>query len=474
MLMRHMLAALLLVPGLLLGLSACAAPESASGQTGDTEDAAREEAGDAAASQAALTGTQNVVIEGFDWGPTVTKTILTLNQAVAADSVTPGSFAVVERKEAFDWAALEDETLDPTEHTIAEAPRAVTAAYPCDAEGNPVETASDRIALELAYDPNTGSPYCYDVLVGQNTVCNPYELAVTLAEGSALVTEDGTAVSGLSVEAAVDLSGALVPQLEGVDLSGSFTGTDGKTLTYGSYVPADDGERHPLVIWLHGAGEGGTDPSIPLLGNKVTALYGEEFQSLMGGAYVLTPQTPQFWLCYNEEGDWQDNPGTDSIYLSTLKELIDYYVASNPAIDTDRIYVGGCSNGGYMTMNLVFTYPDYFAAAFPICEAYLDEGITDEQLASICDLPLWFVYAENDTVVPPDRYEIPTIERLRAMGADVHTSVFSGVYDTTGLYSDEDGMPYQYIGHWSWLYFFNNQCEENGVGLWEWLARQSR
>ncbi|MGM9538469.1 MAG: prolyl oligopeptidase family serine peptidase [Candidatus Onthomonas sp.] len=479
---QNKLLALLLALAMVLSLIGCGASgekaDSAEepSETPETAEPQPEEepAAEPEASEVTAAGTQQVVIEGFDWGPAVTKTILTLDQTVASDSVAPECFSVAENKETFNWAALGDETLDPTQHVTMEVPRAITAAYTCDAAGNPVSDASNMIALELGYNPNEGSPYCYDLFTGKNTACNPYELTVTLAGGSTLATGDGATVTGLDVEASIDLSSALVPQLEGVDLSGTFTGSDGKTLTYGSYAPAEDGAQHPLVIWLHGAGEGGTDPSIPLLGNKVTALYSEEFQSVMGGAYVLTPQTEQFWLCYNENGDWADNPGTDSIYLSTLKELIDSYVAANPGIDANRIYVGGCSNGGYMTMDLILNYPDYFAAAFPICEAYLNDGITDAQLEGIKDLPVWFVYAQNDEVVPPDSYEIPTIQRLQELGADVHTSIFEDVHDTTGLYTGEDGAPYQYIGHWSWLYFFNNQCEENGVSLWQWLAEQSR
>ena len=63
----------------------------------------------------------------------------------------------------------------------------------------------------------------------------------------------------------------------------------------------------------------------------------EEFQKIMGGAYVLAPQCPTFWMQYKEEGDWMDNPGTDSVFLPTLKELIDDYVASHENIDADRI-----------------------------------------------------------------------------------------------------------------------------------------
>ncbi len=490
------LTALLMALAMLLSITACSSTtteeESDTAETStadtteaeETEDAADEEVAEETdeveenveetADELTLSGTQNVVIEGFDWGPAVTKVVLSLDQAVDAATVDASAFAVVEQKESFNWAALYDDTLDATEHTVAEAERTVTDAYTCDADGNQVDEASAYVALELYYSPDEGSPYCYDVFTGKNTVCSPYELAISLTDSSALAAEDGTAVTGLAVDAAIDLSAASMPQLEQVDLTGTFTGSDGETLCYGSYEPEDDGELHPLVIWLHGAGEGGTDPSINNLGNKVTALYDEAFQSAMGGAYVLTPQTPTFWLTYDEEGNWADNPGTDSIYLATLMELIEDYVANHEGIDANRIYVGGCSNGGYMTMDLILNYPDYFAAAFPICEAYLDSGITDEQLEGIKDLPVWFVYAANDTTVDPTLYEMPTIERLQAIGADVHTSVFDSVVDTTGLYTTEDGSAYEYMGHWSWLYFFNDQCEEDGVSLWTWLAEQSK
>lgn len=155
-------------------------------------------------------------------------------------------------------------------------------------------------------------------------------------------------------------------------------------------------------------------------------------------------------------------------------ELIQHYVEDHPDIDSDRIYVGGCSNGGFMTMDLILNHPDYFAAAFPICEAYLDAGIRDEQLKGIQNLPIWFVYAHNDTTVLPGNYAEPTIARLQAMGANVHVSAFDDVHDTSGAFTNEDGSAYQYMGHWSWIYFFNNECVENGVNMWQWLSEQSK
>ena len=424
-------------------------------------------------------GTQSVVMEGFDWGPAITKTVLALNTQVAAGSVTAGSFAVAEKKEAFDyaayaaWSASDDET-DPPPHTTADAVRTVTNAYVCDEAGNRVAGDSEYVALELAYSPDSGNPYCFDLMTWHNTPCDPYELSITLTAENTLRTPDGSIISALDVKAPIDLSKAAMPQLEQVDMDGVFTGADGRTLCFGAYEPEDDGEKHPLVIWLHGAGEGGEDPSILWLGNKVTGLLSDEFQTAMGGAYILTPQTPDFWLTYNDAGDWQDNPGVSSVYNATLMALIQSYVSNTPQIDQDRIYIGGCSNGGYMTMDMILTHPNYFAAAYPICEAYRDSGITDAQLSRIRNLPVWFVYAEDDDTVVPENFEIPTVERLQAIGADVHTSVFPHVVDTSGLYKNTDGTPYQYAGHWSWLYFFNGECEEDGVNLWDWMAAQSK
>ena len=43
----------------------------------------------------------------------------------------------------------------------------------------------------------------------------------------------------------------------------------------------------------------------------------------------------------------------------SLFELIETYVKSNEDIDTNRIIIGGCSNGGYMTMEMILKHPDY-------------------------------------------------------------------------------------------------------------------
>jgi hypothetical protein len=70
------------------------------------------------------------------------------------------------------------------------------------------------------------------------------------------------------------------------------------------------------------------------------------------------------------------------------------------------------------------------------------------------------------------------VARLQQAGANVHFSFFDKVVDQTGLYKKADGTPYEYPGHWSWTYVYNDQCADtiNGrnVKLFQWMAEQHR
>jgi hypothetical protein len=73
---------------------------------------------------------------------------------------------------------------------------------------------------------------------------------------------------------------------------------------------------------------------------------------------------------------------------------------------------------------------------------------------------------------------LPTYNRLVEAGAqDVQLTLFDDVHDTTGLYKNADGTPYQYSGHWSLIYVFNNEVKSTINGktttIMEWLATQT-
>jgi predicted peptidase len=110
-----------------------------------------------------------------------------------------------------------------------------------------------------------------------------------------------------------------------------------------------------------------------------------------------------------------------------------------------------------------------YDAYVPICEALPDKFITDEQIQILKDLPMYFIFSLDDKVVDPNQHEIPTIKRLKeANASQLYVSSTNHVVDTSGNYKDKNGYAYMYNGHWSWIYFFNNETKDKPV--FQWLA----
>lgn len=417
------------------------------------------------ASNDTIHGSQKVVIIGDDWGPAVTKTIITFDAEIIGSSLAIEDFKIREEKE------LSDGSRGITDRQILDV-------YLSDAQGNRV--VGDKgyiVTLEMYVSPVIGSPFVYKAF---NDWCSFYELHISLEDGVELATSIGN-ISVLNIDPVINLRDStqrIVPGADEFKLHTYTNTTSGTTLSYGEYHSTRTNNKRPLVIWLHGGGEGGTDNYITLLGNKVTSLVGDEFQSLFHGANILTPQVPTRWM---DGVDGQVTSGQiSSRYTEDLMSLIKNYINNNPDIDKDRIIIGGCSNGGYMVMEMILNYPEYFAAAFPICEAFSDNFITDEQINTLVDndIGIWFVHALEDKIVISEQTTIPTYNRLIAAGAtNVHKSTFNEVIDTSGRFLSIDGNgPYTYNPHWVWVYFFNNECysDVTGENAWVWLSQQTK
>lgn len=409
------------------------------------------------------------VTETFDWGPSVSKVIVNLGSTVKASDVNTGTFKVHVRRELAEGAITPAEAMrekkdafislgaESTSNKDIEGDRQVTKAYVSDANGNPVDSG-EYVTLEMAVSPTDtlGAALNFDLHTMLNNWVTPH---YTITDGQKLVVDNN--------------QGNIRPQGDKFKFNHKILGRH--SFPYASYEPklASKDEKKPLIIWLHGMGEGGNSPSLPIMGNKATQFADESVQKYFDGAYVLAPQARTYWMHgYKSFAD-----GT-SIYSESLMEFIKAYVAEHPNVDENRIYVGGDSNGGYMTMLLVRDNPGYFAAAFPTCEGLKDSMITKKDLANIAKTPIWFTAAKTDTVLPPKDYAVPTVERLKKAGADVHFSFFDKVVDTTGKYKKADGTPYEYMGHWSWIYVYNDACEDTidgkTVKLFQWMAEQKR
>ena len=332
--------------------------------------------------------------------------------------------------------------------------RTVVSTYPCDARGafNP---EGEYLALGLAKANGRG----LGLSINGGVWRQEYSVKVGLKPGKTLKVgkQKFTAIECETDKAVKDF----VSEADFFN-KGTFTGRSlGKvgdeTLTYAAYEPwslRGDGKKNPLVIWLHGGGEGGLDVSITLLGNEVVSLIRPQIQSHFtteggaDGAYVLSIQGPTMWMgAANGSFSHGENP---SVYADVLKACIDNYVAEHPDVDRNRIYLGGCSNGGFMTMHMLIRHPQYFAAAYPTCEAFMDQYISDTQIQQLAKENIWIVQSYDDTTVDPKTHCIPTFQRLVKAGAkNVWMSMFENV---VGM--DNPGQ--RLLGHFSWCYLFND------------------
>ncbi len=236
----------------------------------------------------------------------------------------------------------------------------------------------------------------------------------------------------------------------------------GSGMKYRLYSPtgphaARRGKR-PLIVWLHGGGEGGSlpdyyDNETTLRANRGALGFATpEAQRVFDGAYVLAPQSTSAWM--------QDGPR----FAPLIREIIGDVTRGN-RIDHDRIYVAGCSNGGYMSMKMTTVYPTLFAASVPICgvvQSFPPGGpplIPDSELAKI-STPSWLVTSLDDLTVDP-----------QANTVHAHDLIPGSLVT---LYDHVVWNGHQFSGHWSWIYVARNDPSINGTHIWQWMAAQRR
>lgn len=203
----------------------------------------------------------------------------------------------------------------------------------------------------------------------------------------------------------------------------TFTSKDGKELNYRLLRPSEDakGGKFPLVVFMHGAGERGSDNESQLIHGSQMFLNPANRDEYP--AYVIFPQCPsdEYWAFLGRPASFPELKAEDSItpVLKAVKELIDSYV-ERPDVDRSRVYILGLSMGGMATFDLVSRYPELFAAAIPIC------GAADtERLADVKGVTFRIYHGDADNTVPVECSRAAYRE-LKAAGADVEYFEFPG------------------------------------------------
>ncbi|MCB1077861.1 MAG: prolyl oligopeptidase family serine peptidase [Verrucomicrobiae bacterium] len=191
------------------------------------------------------------------------------------------------------------------------------------------------------------------------------------------------------------------------------------------YDAAENADKKwPLLVFLHGAGERGSN--LDLLkkhGPPKLIEAGKKFPAI-----VISPQCP-------ENSWWPDEP---------VLELIDH-AERTYRVDTSRIYLTGLSMGGYGTWHFASRTPDRFAAIVPICG-----GGVPYHMRKLTKLPIWVFHGQKDTAVPFEESERLVKALEKAGNQQVKFTI------------------YPEAGHDSWTAAYDTP------ELWDWLFAQQR
>lgn len=204
-------------------------------------------------------------------------------------------------------------------------------------------------------------------------------------------------------------------------------------LLYRVLEPTDTSKPQPILLFLHGAGERGSDNQLQLVGlpsQFVESRWRKVFQG-----FVIVPQCPQ-------GESWTGN-------LDAVESLLNEW-RNDLRVDRRRVYVTGLSMGGYGTWALAARRPEWIAAAVPICGG--GEIATAKRLVSV---PIWAVHGLKDESVRPSESRA-MIEAIRREGGQPQLTELPGVgHDSwTQTYRDPDGVL-------AWMFRqINDRCDE--------------
>ncbi len=177
-------------------------------------------------------------------------------------------------------------------------------------------------------------------------------------------------------------------------------------------------QQFPLVIFLHGSGERGTQ-NHEQMSNGVHA-FCEEWVREKHPHYLLVPQCPPGVRWGGSSADWQTLYQPEpTIPGRMVLELVAKMLEEHPDIDPNRVYITGLSMGGFGTFDLLMRRPELFAAGLPVC------GGGDPRYAEkIKNIPLWVLHGALDEVVLP-RCSRQIVEALEQVGGKVKYTEYS-------------------------------------------------
>ncbi len=202
-----------------------------------------------------------------------------------------------------------------------------------------------------------------------------------------------------------------------------------------SSTASPPGQRYPLVLYLHGAGERGSDNRAQLRYLPTWMASPEHRQRYP--CYLIAPQCREktYWVETPRAFDRAAPRQPPGPMMQGVIDILDDVLANFP-IDERRLYLTGLSMGGYGSWDLGTRLAERWAAVAPIC------GGGDELYADrLAGVPVWAWHGAADEVVPVSKSRT-MIEAIRQAGGSPQYTELPGVgHDSwTPAYTNPDGL----------------------------------
>jgi predicted esterase len=220
---------------------------------------------------------------------------------------------------------------------------------------------------------------------------------------------------------------------------------------YAYYKPKNiqAGDKFPLVLALHGGSTRQTDIKGILQRYDMATIWAADSEKDPSKrAYVLVPQAStnaNSGPPLNGTTAWASGPSGAHACLEGAFKLLDQFIADNPNIDTNRIYVTGMSLGGGGSIASIVNYPNKIAAAIIICPAGSISNTVAAALKAQYDMPMRWIHALEDPTVDVKN----TVDSIAALNAAKFTDV-AVEYPPAGTYFYE-------AAHYSWVAVYRSQ-----------------
>ncbi|MFT3825513.1 MAG: T9SS type A sorting domain-containing protein [Chitinophagaceae bacterium] len=207
-------------------------------------------------------------------------------------------------------------------------------------------------------------------------------------------------------------------------------------LKYPKTFKDNPGKKYPIMVFFHGAGEGGCSTNNGVYNNELQLLHGGKvFRDWVDGGqfdgFLLYPQSVMTSGCSSQWGDPNGNLSGSKIgiVLRIVDSLVKY-----ARVDIDRVFVDGLSDGGSAAWNMAYYYPQRVAKIAPSSAALN----TSFSLTPIVHIPIWFASGGTDTNPSPGTANT-IYTGLKNLGADITYTLFAGMGH--GIWYNHWAMP---------------------------------